>query len=98
MRIKTSVLVIFPSSCNIIKFSDIVNTVRTRLALRNVSTQRVTYETRCIIFEVNNLVDAMSSVSEIYGIERVAIAKKVNNEFRDLTDNIVRIGRRIVVP
>jgi len=40
----------------------------------------------------------MSSVSEIYGIERVAIAKKVNNEFRDLTDNIVRIGRRIVVP
>lgn len=95
---RDSLLVIFPTCGNDVKSSEIVRVVMKRFALKNISTQRVTYEKGCIVFEVNNLVDAMSSISEIYGIERVAIAKKVRNEFKDLIKQIVKIGSQIVVP
>jgi adenylyl- and sulfurtransferase ThiI len=96
--IEDSVLVIFPTCGNDIKFAEIVRVIMKRFALKDISIQRVTYEKGCIVFEVNNLVDAMSSISEIYGIDRVAIAKKVKNEFQDLVKNIVRIGKKLVVP
>src|SRR6476659_8368863 len=98
MTTNESVLVIFPSSCNDARSVKIVSVIRKRLALKDISIHKITYEKRCIIFEVNNLVDAMSSLSEIYGIDRVAIAKKVKNEFQDLIDGIVKIGKQIVVP
>jgi hypothetical protein len=96
--IKDTVLVIFPTCGKDIKFAKIVRVITKRFAIMNISTHRVTHEKGCIIFEVNNLVDAMSSISEIYGIDRVAIAKKVKNEFRDLIKHIVRVGRQIIVP
>jgi hypothetical protein len=98
MTTNESVLVIFPSRCNDTRCTKIVTIIRKRLALKDISIHKIAYEKRCIIFEVNNLVDAMSSLSEIYGIDKVAIAKKVKSEFQDLIDCIVKIGKRTVVP
>jgi hypothetical protein len=92
------VLVIFPSCCNDARSAKIVSVVRKRLALKDISIRKIIYEKKYVVVEVNNLVDAMSSLSEIYGIDRVAIARKVKSQFQDLIDCIVKIGKQIVVP
>jgi hypothetical protein len=75
-----------------------VSVTRKRLALKDISIRKIIYEKKYVVVEVNNLVDAMSSLSEIYGIDRVAIARKVKSQFQDLIDCIVKIGKQIVVP
>ncbi|MGN6633447.1 MAG: hypothetical protein ACTHKP_14625 [Nitrososphaeraceae archaeon] len=92
------VLVIFPSCCNDARSAKIVSVVRKRLALKDISIRKIIYEKKYVVVEVNNLVDAMSSLSEIYGIDRIAIARKVKSQFQDLIDCIVKIGKQIVVP
>jgi len=92
------VLVIFPSCCNDARSAKIVSVARKRLALKDISIRKIIYEKKYVVVEVNNLVDAMSSLSEIYGIDRVAIARKVKSQFQDLIDCIVKIGKQIVVP
>ena len=92
------VLIIFPSCCNDARSAKIVSVARKRLALKDISIRKIIYEKKYVVVEVNNLVDAMSSLSEIYGIDRVAIARKVKSQFQDLIDCIVKIGKQIVVP
>jgi hypothetical protein len=92
------VLVIFPSCCNDARSAKIVSVARKRLALKDISIRKIIYEKKYVVVEVNNLVDAMSSLSEIYGIDRVAIARKVKSQFQDLIDCIVKSGKQIVVP
>lgn len=92
------VLVIFPSYCSDTRRSKIVPVIRKRLELKNISIGRITYEKACIIIEVDNPVEAMSSISEIYGIDMVAVARKVRSQFQAIIDCIVRVGKQIVVP
>jgi adenylyl- and sulfurtransferase ThiI len=90
------VLVIFPSCCNDARSAKIVSVARKRLALKDISIRKIIYEKKYVVVEVNNLVDAMSSLSEIYGIDRVAIARKVKSQFQDLIDCIVKMPKSIL--
>jgi hypothetical protein len=98
MNSDETVLLIFPSYCTDIRRAKILPVVKRRFELRDISIRQITYEQSCIVVEGDNLVDAMSSISEIYGIDEVAIANMVSNQFQDIVNCIVRVGKQIVVP
>ncbi|MDP9015255.1 MAG: hypothetical protein M3M87_00635 [Thermoproteota archaeon] len=51
-----------------------------------------------ILCEANNAVDLASELSKMFGVERVAIAKKVSSNFSNLSASIVEAGSRIIIP
>ena len=51
-----------------------------------------------ILCETNNVVDLASELSKMFGVERVAIAKKVSSNFSELSAAIIEAGSRIILP
>ncbi|HEX2170200.1 MAG TPA: hypothetical protein VHF65_07865, partial [Nitrososphaera sp.] len=51
-----------------------------------------------ILCEADNVVDLASELSKMFGVERVAIANKVSNNFSDLSASIVEAGSRTIIP
>ena len=55
-------------------------------------------EESCFVFKVNDIVEAACSIKEMFGIDRVAIAKQVPNIFTDVVSAIVATGKQIILP
>ncbi len=55
-------------------------------------------EDNCIVCETNDVIDLAFELSKMFGVERVAIAKKVSTNFSELSASIVEAGSRIIIP
>jgi hypothetical protein len=51
-----------------------------------------------VVCESSDPVELASRLTNLFGVEKVAIAKKVSNEFSELTHAIVEVGSKIIVP
>lgn len=58
----------------------------------------VNVEYNCIICEARDVVELASQLASIFGIESIAIANKVSSNFSDLSDAIVEVGSKIIIP
>ena len=87
-----NVVVAFPSS-----FTDERALARTiqRTARRIIN---VYIEYNCIICEARDAVELASQLATMFGIESVAIANKVSNNFSNLSSAIVEVGTKIILP
>jgi hypothetical protein len=59
---------------------------------------KIILEESCIAFEVSNVVEAASTAAEMFGIDKVAIAKRVTNGFTNIVKTIVNTGKQIILP
>jgi hypothetical protein len=55
-------------------------------------------EGNCIVCEPTDSVEFASQLASLFGIEKVAIAKKVSSKFSDLSHAIIEVGTRVIVP
>ncbi len=59
----------------------------------------IKFEHNCIVCETSNAVEVASELAnKTFGIERVAIAKKVSTNFSDLSEAIVQFASTIIIP
>jgi hypothetical protein len=58
----------------------------------------VIIEDSCLVCESTDAVEHASRMTKLFGIERVAIAKKVSSRFSDLCAEIAKVGSKIVMP
>ena len=58
----------------------------------------VAIEHDCIICEAINIVELACQLASMFGVESVAVAKKVPSNFSDLSAAIVEVGISIIVP
>jgi hypothetical protein len=58
----------------------------------------INIEGNCILCKANNAVDLAYELSRMFGVERVAIAKKVSSNFSNLSASIVEACSRIIIP
>ncbi|MDQ3836783.1 MAG: hypothetical protein M3270_07610 [Thermoproteota archaeon] len=58
----------------------------------------IKFEHNCIVCESSNVVELASELAKTFGIERVAIAKKVSTNFSDLSDAMVQFATTIIIP
>jgi len=88
-----NVVIAFPSA-----FSDQPPLVR---AIQNAARgiiKSVAVEHDCIICESSDIVELACQLASMFGVESVAVAKKVSSNFSDLSAAIVEVGISIIVP
>ena len=61
-------------------------------------TVSVHVEYKCIVCEARDVVELASQLAGLFGIESVAIAKKVSPNFSDMIAAIVEVGSKIMIP
>ena len=66
---------------------------RTVPALRNIA-----IEDSYIVSESTDAVEHASMLTNVFGVEKIAIAKRVNSRFSDLCRAIVNVGTKLIIP
>lgn len=92
-----ALVVIFPSVFARNKMSALVSNIKKILDLQKQKFQKVTKDDSVIIVEANDPVFASSSINLLFGIERIAIAKQVKNEYDTLVSSITKIGMNLLL-
>jgi hypothetical protein len=87
-----SVVIAFPSA-----FANKHALART---IKKTSHERVSahIEGNCIVCQSSEPVELASRLASLFGIEKVAIAKKASSNFSDLSNAIVEVGSKIIMP
>ncbi|HXV65624.1 MAG TPA: thiamine biosynthesis protein [Nitrosopumilaceae archaeon] len=92
-----NVLVIFPSIFTHNKLDFLVSNIKKILEIQNQKFQKVRKDDSVIIVEANDPVFASSTINLLFGIERIAIAKQVKNEFDTIITEITKIGSNLLL-
>ena len=58
----------------------------------------VNVEHNCVICESSDVVELASRLASTFGVESVAIAEKVSNNFSELSRTIVEVGSKVIIP
>jgi len=82
-----ALVVIFPSVFAHNKINSLVFNIKKILELQNQKFQKVRKDGSVIIVEANDPVFASSAINLLFGIERVAIAKQVKNDYNTLVSS-----------
>jgi hypothetical protein len=87
-----SVVIAFPSA--------FANRSTLARAIKKVARQRIRLiiEENCIICESKDSVELASRLTSLFGVEKVAIAKKVSSNFSYLSRAIVELGTKVITP
>ncbi len=92
-----ALVVIFPSVFAHNKINSLVFNIKKILELQNQKFQKVRKDGSVIIVEANDPVFASSAINLLFGIERVAIAKQVKNDYNTLVSSIAKIGMNLLL-
>jgi len=90
------VLLVFPSEFSLDKISNLQSSIRSALKASNITCNEIFFDDPLIVAEVDDTITAASILANLFGIEKVAIAKKASNKFHDLVAAIVDIGNKII--
>src|ERR687884_1674880 len=92
------ILIVFPSAFSANKMDELKSLISKKLQLSNIKVSKIVNEEACIAFEVTDVVEAAEITSEMFGIDKVAIAKRIENQFNDVVTEIVNTGKQIILP
>lgn len=90
-------IVVFPSIFAYNKLNSLIFNIKKILELKNQPFQSVKRDDSIIVVEANDPVFASSAINLLFGIEKVAIAKKIKNEFETLVSGITKIGSNLLL-
>jgi hypothetical protein len=85
---------VFSANCKNMLISSIIK----KIELENMTVTKTICEESCFVVKVNDIVEAACSIKELFGIDRVAIAKQVPNIFSDVVSAIITTGKQIILP
>lgn len=92
-----SSIVIFPSVFAQNKINALISNIKKILKIQNQQFQKIRKDDSIIIVEANDPVFASSTINLLFGIERVAIAKQIKNEYNVLISAITKIGSNLLL-
>ena len=92
-----SFVIVFPSVFAKNKLDLLVSNIKNILKVQNQKFSKITKDDSVIVIEANDPVFASSTINLLYGIERVAIAKQVKNEFDVIVSAIAKIGTNLLL-
>ena len=92
-----ALVVIFPSIFARNKMNSLALNIKKILELQKQEFQKVRKDDSVIIVEANDPVFASSAINLLFGIERVAIAKQVKNDYNTLVSSITKIGMNLLL-
>lgn len=90
------VLLVFPSTFSFSKISNLQLSIKNALETSNIKCREILFDGSLIITDVDDAVAAASIVSDLFGIDKVAVAMKASKKFNDLVTAIVDVGKKVI--
>jgi len=88
-------VVVFPSIFSKNKVSSLITNIKKVLKIQNQEFRKIRKEGSVIIVEADDPVFASSAINTLFGINGVAIAKQVDNDFESIVNGISKIAADI---
>ena len=94
-----TVLLVFPSQFSIGRFDKLIADIKDALRSKDIELMDIVLEKECVIFELDDVVEGAAITAEMFGIDKVAIAKKVSTaSFEEILAEVVNIGKLKILP
>lgn len=94
-----TVLLVFPSQFSIGRIDKLIADIKDALRSKEVKLRDIVLENECIVFELDDVVEGAAITAEMFGIDKVAIAKKVSTpNFEEILTEVVNIGKLKILP
>jgi len=90
-------VVVFPSVFAKNKISQLESNIKKILKIKNQEFQKIKRDDPVIIVNANDPVFASSTINLLFGIERIAIAKQIKNNFDTVVSEITKIGSNLLL-
>jgi len=94
-----TVLLVFPSQFSIGRIDKLISVIKDALRSKDIEIRDIVLEEECVVFELANVVEGASIIGEMFGVDKVAIAKKVStSRFEEVITEVVNIGKLKILP
>jgi adenylyl- and sulfurtransferase ThiI len=94
-----TVLLVFPSQFSISRIDKLIADIKDALRSKDVGLRDIVLEKECVIFELDDVVEGATITAEMFGIDKVAIAKQVSTaRFEEILAQVVSIGKLKILP
>jgi len=89
-----TVLLVFPSQFSIGRIDKLIAHIKDALRSKDVELRDIVIEKECVVLELDDVVEGAAITAEMFGINKVAIAKKVSTaRFEEILAEVVNIGK-----
>ena len=95
--IENSYVVVIPSKFAQKNSQLLLKNIKNILKIKNQQLNSVKKDGSLIIIDANDPVFASSSINLLYGIQSVAIAKRIENKFENIVSEITKIGTNLLL-
>lgn len=92
-----SYVVVFPTIFSKNKIPDLVSNIKKILKMKNQEFKSVKRDGDVILVDANDPVFASSTINLLFGIEKIAIARQIDNNFKDIVSEITSIGGNLLL-
>jgi len=88
-------IVVFPSVFAKNKANSLITNIKKVLRIQNQKFRKIRKEGDIIIVEADDPVFASSAINTLFGIDGVAIAKQITNDFESIVDGVSKVAKDI---
>jgi len=92
-----TVVVVFPSLFSLNKIDHLVSSISTILKIKKLGFSKIRKNGSVIIVEADDPVFASSAIGSLFGIEKIAIAKEIENSFNVIISAIATVGANLLL-
>ena len=94
-----TVLIVFPGRFSMGRIDKLIANIEEQLQSKNIELKNTVIENEWLVFDMDDVVEGSGITREMFGIDKVAIAKKVPSiQFEDISAEVVNIGKLKVLP
>jgi hypothetical protein len=92
-----TVVVVFPSLFSLNKMDYLISSIQVVLEIKKLTFSKIRKNDSVIIVEAEDPVFASSAISYLPGIEKIAIAREIENKFNVLISTIATVGANLLL-
>ena len=92
-----SYVVVFPTIFSKNKIPQLIENIKNILKIKNLEFRSVKRDGEIILVDANDPVFASSAINFLFGIEKIAIAKKTKNDFQTIVSEITSVGGNLLL-
>jgi hypothetical protein len=94
-----TVLIVFPDRFSMGRIDKLIANIEKQLKSKNIELKNTAIENEWLVFDMDDVVEGAAITREMFGIDKVAIAKKVPSiQFEDISAEVLKIGKLKVLP
>lgn len=91
-----NILLVFPSTFSTNKIDDLKSTIKNALESHDLECNDIVLDNGLLLVDIKDVVTAASIVSDLFGVDKVAVANKTSSKFTELVAAIVDAGKKIL--